>query len=133
MFKHISEVLDGMNYGKEVIIDLHGCDVTLFNRKDIERFFIELCDLIDMERCDLHFWDDVGVPESEKQTDPKTTGTSAIQFIITSNITLHSLDLLGTVYINVFSCKEFDELDTVNFCRDFFKGTLINYGAIERV
>ena len=44
-------------YGYELIIDLHQCDPTLFNRKDLTRFFDELCELIDMEQEDLHFWD----------------------------------------------------------------------------
>jgi hypothetical protein len=38
----------------------------------IERFCEELCELIDMERCDLHFWDDVGVAKDEQQTGPNT-------------------------------------------------------------
>jgi hypothetical protein len=41
------------NYGMEVIIDLHYCNVTKFNRKNLKKFFIELCDLIKVERCKL--------------------------------------------------------------------------------
>ena len=73
-------------YGQELILDLHGCDANRFTRSAIERFCEELCELIDMERCDLHFWDDVGVPEGERQNSPKTKGTSAVQFILTSTI-----------------------------------------------
>ncbi|MBI3301390.1 MAG: hypothetical protein HYZ72_04835 [Deltaproteobacteria bacterium] len=67
-------------YGQELILDLHGCDARRFTRREIEQFCEELCELIDMERCDLHFWDDVGVPEEEQQTHPKTKGTSAVQW-----------------------------------------------------
>ena len=95
-------------YGTELVLDLHGCNVEKFNRKEIESFFQELCDLIEVERCDLHFWDDVGVPREECQTDPKTSGTSAVQFILTSTIVIHTLDLVGSAYVNIFSCKEFD-------------------------
>ena len=49
-------------YGCELILDLHGCDARLFTRAAIEQFCEELCVLIDMERCDLHFWDDLDVP-----------------------------------------------------------------------
>lgn len=49
-------------YGLELIADLHNCDATQFTRSSIKAFLRELCDLIDMERCELHFWDDVGVP-----------------------------------------------------------------------
>ena len=34
------------SYGKEFILDLHGCDVTKFTRPAIERFCEELCELI---------------------------------------------------------------------------------------
>ncbi len=95
-------------YGKELILDLHGCDVGKFTRGSIQRYFIELCELIDMQRCDLHFWDDLDVPEDYQETDPKIKGTSAVQFILTSTIVIHTLDLMKTVYVNIFSCKEFD-------------------------
>ena len=61
--------ITGKPYGYELILDLFGCDVTKFNRADLEAFFVALCEEIDMEKCDVHFWDDVGVPEEEKQTD----------------------------------------------------------------
>ena len=108
-------------YGLELVLDLHDCDVAQFTRKAIEQYFVELCDLIGMERCELHFWDDVGVPEDEQQTDPKTKGTSAVQFILTSSVVIHTLDLLKAAYVNVFSCKEFDTNKAAEFTADRFK------------
>lgn len=110
-------------YGKEVILDLHNCDSNRFTRHSIERYFIEMCELIDMERCDLHFWDDVGVPKEEKQTDPKTKGTSAVQFILASTIVIHTLDLLRAAYINIFSCEEFDHDQVSQFTAKWFVST----------
>ena len=48
----------------------------------------QCCRIMGVTQCDLHFWDDVGVPESEQQTSPQTKGTSAVQFIITSSIVI---------------------------------------------
>lgn len=110
-------------YGQELLLDLHACDVRKFTRSAIRRFCEELCELIDMERCDLHFWDDVGVPESERQTDPKTKGTSAVQFILTSTIVIHTLDLMQTAYVNIFSCKEFDPDAAARFAAEWFGST----------
>ena len=107
-------------YGQELILDLHGCDVDRFTREAIERYCAELCVLIDMERCDLHFWDDVGVAENEQQTHPKTKGTSAVQFILTSTIVVHTLELLKTVYVNVFSCKAYDIDEATKFVAAWF-------------
>jgi len=107
-------------YGQEVVLDLHGCDERRFTRQSIEEFFVALCELIDMERCDLHFWDDEGVPVDEQQTDPKTKGTSAVQFILTSTIVIHTLDLMKAAYVNIFSCKEFDTDEAAQFTATWF-------------
>lgn len=122
-----------MSYGKELILDLHNCDPETFNRNSIKNYFVELCDLIDMEACDLHFWDDVGVPDEEKQTDPRTKGTSAIQFILTSNITIHTLDLMRAVYVNLFSCKDFDTDMASAFTGKYFKGNIVNRREVDRL
>ncbi len=110
-------------YGIELILDLHECDTSRFNRSAIEEFFTELCVRIDMDRCDLHFWDDVGVPDAEQQTNPKTKGTSAVQFILTSTIVIHTLDLMRAAYVNIFSCKEFDTDEAAEFTAKWFGST----------
>jgi len=107
-------------YGYELILDLHECDSSTFNRKGLDSFFTELCKLIEMERCEVHFWDDVGVPLEEQQTEPHTKGTSAVCFILTSTIVVHTLDLLKVVYVNIFSCKEFDPKTAEEFTRKWF-------------
>ena len=107
-------------YGFELVLDLHECDPSTFNRPDLDRFFTELCVLIDMERCEVHFWDDEGVPPEEQQTEPHTKGTSAVCFILTSTIVVHTLDLLKAVYINVFSCKRFDPEAAEGFAVEWF-------------
>ena len=110
-------------YGQELILDLHNCNTMTFTRESIERFCSELCEVIDMERCDLHFWDDEGVPEVEKETNPKTKGTSAVQFILTSTIVIHTLDLMKTAYVNIFSCEEFDTDEAAKFTAKWFGST----------
>ena len=108
------------HYGKELILDLHYCNVRKFNRQSLRQYFKEICILIDMQRAKLVFWDDVGVPVEEKQTLPHTTGTSAVQFILTSNITIHTLDKMERVYMNIFSCKDFDEVVAERFTVEYF-------------
>ena len=108
-------------YGVELILDLHGCDASKFTRKSIQQYFEQLCDLIDMQREELFFWDDVNVPEEERQTSPHTQGTSAVQFILTSSIVIHALDQLEAVYINIFSCKAYDPKVAENFSVEWFR------------
>lgn len=121
-----------MPYGYELILDIHGCDPGTFNRVSIKDFFKQLCKKIDMTQCELHFWDDVGVAPEEQQTSPHTKGTSAVQFILTSTIVIHTLDLLEKVYINIFSCKEFNSEIVKQFSEEWFKGTIVNNHFIER-
>ena len=80
-------------YGFELILDLHGCDVSKFNRKSIEGYMVAVCEAIGMVREDLHFWDYEGMPEEEIPKDSHLLGTSAVQFISTSNIVIHTLNL----------------------------------------
>jgi S-adenosylmethionine/arginine decarboxylase-like enzyme len=107
-------------YGYELVLDLHSCNSARFNRASIDAYFTQLCDLIDMERCEVHFWDDVGVSPEEQQVLPHTKGTSAVCFILTSSIVIHTLDLLGAVYVNIFSCKPFDPAAARQFTQNWF-------------
>jgi len=120
-------------YGKELILDLHRCDVSTFTRESIKSYFDRLCMAIDMTQCEMHFWDDLNTPDDEKQTSPHTKGTSAVQFILTSNITIHTLDELGNVYVNVFSCKDFDEFKAMNFSANWFRGIIANQHTLDRL
>ena len=121
------------DYGKEIILDLHDCNIEHFNRKDLTHFFKHLCKITDMEACDLHFWDDLYTPEEEKQTKPHLVGTSAIQFIKTSNITIHTLDIMKRVYLNFFSCKDFDANKVEKYVRNYFKGEIVNKVVTRRI
>lgn len=109
-----------MAYGKELILDLYGCDVSKFNRESIEEWLDKLCELIGMQQEDLHWWDYEGVPKGERSTEAHLLGTSAVQFITTSDIVIHTLDMLGECYINIFSCKDFDSSKAVEFTKDWF-------------
>lgn len=120
-------------YGIELILDLHGCDVVKFTRPSITEYFEKLCVLIDMQREDLHFWDDVGLSEEDKQTSPHTQGTSAVQFILTSSIVIHTLDQLQAVYINIFSCKVYDPKVAEKFSVEWFDATDCSARFIDRV
>ena len=121
-------------YGKQLIIDLHNCDDSKFNRKDLTQFFIELCALIDMKRCDLHFWDYEDSTQKEYDAEPDhLKGTSACQFISTSNIVIHTLDVLKTVYLDIFTCKDLDVKLAEAFCSNFFSGRIVHSEEVDRI
>jgi S-adenosylmethionine decarboxylase len=119
-------------YGNELILDLHLCDTTKFNRKDIKRYFEDLCKLINMKREDLHFWDYEGDPEGYKAAPVHLKGTTAVQFISTSNIVIHTVDDMRNAYINIFSCREFNPNTAQKFTMDYFKGLVVKAVFTER-
>jgi S-adenosylmethionine/arginine decarboxylase-like enzyme len=120
-------------YGIELVLDMHGCDASKFTRESITEYFKQLCDLIDMKREDLHFWDDIGVPDEDKQTSAHAQGTSAVQFILTSSIVIHTLDQLRAVYINIFSCKAYDPKVAEKFSVEWFGATECSARFLDRV
>ena len=120
-------------YGFELILDLHGCDVSTFTRQSLAEYFAALCEAIDMKRCDLHFWDDEGVPLEEQQTAPHTKGISAVQFILTSSIVIHTLELLEAAYVNIFSCKPFDRDVAEKLTKEWFGAKECRATFIERI
>lgn len=123
-------------YGKELILDLHNCNPSTFRRSIIGEFLSKCCEIMEVQQCELHFWDDEGLPEEECQTDPKTKGTTAIQFLLKSNITIHALDLLRSVYINAFSCGKFDfntSLSIQILAKETFGGEIVQNVLMDRL
>src|SRR3989338_5928466 len=115
------------NYGLELIIDMKGCDLSDLSRDKLQRFFIELCDLINMTRHgNPIFWED-------QSGIPHLNGISGFQFIETSNVVCHPLPLLKAVYLNIFSCKEFDTDKALNFCKKYWGATSENHTVVTRV
>ena len=120
-------------YGKELILDIHGCSPLRFSRESIENYFISLCNEIDMTRGPLYFWDYEGEPEEYAVAPSHLKGVSAIQFITTSNITIHTLDDLKRVYLNIFSCKDFNAEHVCKFSKGWFDGEIVNSKEMERI
>ncbi len=120
-------------YGFELVMDLHGCDVGKFTRRSIEGYMVTVCEAIDMKREDLHFWDYEGVPEEELPKEAHLLGTSAVQFITTSNIVIHTLEKLKAVYVNIFTCKEFDEKTAEQITKEWFGAKECKTRFIERI
>lgn len=119
-------------YGKELVLDVHGCNAEKFNRLDIGQYFDELCDLIEMKKAIRHFWDFKGFPEEYEKAPAHLKGTSAIQFITTSSIVIHALDVLQQVHLNIFSCKTFDTKKATEFTVKFFEGKVVQCVVLDR-
>jgi len=119
-------------YGKSVSMDVHGCNVGLFNRRDLRKFVKALCVEIDMIPAQLHWWD-YGADEVEKaKAPPHLKGVSVVQFIETSTIVVHTLDDLEVVYLDLFSCGDFESSEVIKFTENYFQGKVVNTQTMER-
>ena len=78
-------------WGYHLMLDCSGCNDNVSQREVIYTFIKDLVEQIDMVA----------------QGDPKQ-GYSLMQLITTSNICAHFMDLDGTAYFDIFSCKEYD-------------------------
>ncbi len=112
-------------FGMELAMDLKNCDPELIkDKKTIEMFVTELCLLIDVKP----YGDPIIVDFGE---DPRVSGFSMVQLIETSLISAHFVNQTNAIYMNIFSCKEFDEKKASEFVAGFFKAKdyekIINY------
>lgn len=115
------------SYGQELILDLHNCSTDKFNEEDLREFVSLLCAVIDMEPVELHVWTDENLPD-----ELHLKGTSLVQFIKTSDIVIHTLDRLEAVYLNIFTCKDFDPKAAERFCAEYFNGEVVQSTFINR-
>ncbi len=120
-----------MSYGKELIIDLYDCDVALFTKGGLWQYFVELAELTKMERCGDPHWFTMADLPPDAVDSPHLNGLYAVQFISTSNFTIHSL-YDGRMDLNLFTCKDFDPEHVLDFTTNYFKGEVRNVEVVTR-
>ena len=118
-------------YGREVILDVYDANSALFTRSHIESYFVKLCDALRLERADLHFWD-YDDPEERAAAPAHLKGVSAIQFVTTSSVVIHTLDETRQVLVNVFGCGEIDASVVERITIEYFGGHVANMQSIAR-
>jgi len=124
-------VLRRQAYGQEAIIDLHDVPLDRFHHKIVKDFAEKLCDEIGMQRGPVYAWgddEDLGTMHN-----PKADGLSCIQFLYSSSIVVHAIDELGKVFVNVFSCKNFDQEKVLRFALATFGGRVAAFHNIKRL
>jgi len=102
-------------WGLAASIDLHACKgETIRDAEMIKRFTVDLCELIGMKR----FGECTVVNFGE---DERVAGFSMTQLIETSLISAHFANATDTAYLDVFSCKFYDPVQTAEFAKAFFE------------
>jgi S-adenosylmethionine decarboxylase len=111
-------------FGYHLMLDCSGC-VRIDDRENIYNFVKELVERIGMT---AH-----GEPVIEYLLpgDPNQ-GYSLMQLITTSNICGHFIELDGTAYIDIFSCKEFDTDEAIAVVDKYFHPRKVRVNFLTR-
>ena len=113
------------HFGYHLMLDCSGCNTNFASRDTIYKFTKDLVNRIDMIA--------YGEPIIEYLLpgDPKQ-GYSLMQLITTSNICGHFMELDGTAYFDIFSCKEFDINTAQNVVKKYFNPKKIKVNFLTR-
>jgi len=102
-------------WGWHLALNLYGCSYERITSAEvIYDFVIELCERIKMRR----FGEPTIVNFGD---DPRVTGYSLVQLIETSNICAHFANASCAVYLDIFSCKQFEPQIAAAFCIETFQ------------
>jgi S-adenosylmethionine/arginine decarboxylase-like enzyme len=102
-------------WGWHLAVDAAGCDISAITNGDtIKEFSKALVEAIDMKA----YGDPIAVHFAAH--DPSKGGYTLVQLIETSNICAHFVDSTGEMYLDVFSCKEFDPNIVLETISTFF-------------
>lgn len=112
-------------WGYHLMLDCSGCD-RITDADNIRAFVKELVTAIDMVAVG-ETWIErtaIGMPDKE--------GFSMYQLIVTSNISAHFIDEARHIYLDVFSCKEFDIETVKDVVATYFNPTKMKVNFITR-
>lgn len=102
-----------MFWGKLCSINLYECNPKKIRSKEYIREFVKkICVKINMKP--------YGPCIVKRFGKDSLEGFSAVQFIETSSITLHFDETENRAFIDVFSCKDFNEKTAERFSKEFF-------------
>ena len=114
-------------WGYHLMLDCDNCDIKkMTDKNNIKLFIKELVGAINMVAVGEPWIEEtaIGIPEKE--------GFSMYQLIVTSNISAHFVNLPKQIYLDVFSCKEFNKQFVIEVVSKFFNPTSINQNFIIR-
>ncbi len=118
-------LVDGVYYyGKHLVLGATGCNDNLLSTTEITQFLKQLVVRIDMVA--------YGEPLVARFGSGIEEGISGVQLIETSAITVHTNDMARDLYLDVFSCKGYNEEDVLAFVDEIFAPTQSNYQILLR-
>jgi S-adenosylmethionine/arginine decarboxylase-like enzyme len=108
---------------------MEGCDQDRLN--DLNVVFQTLKDLVKV--IEMQALGEPHVVNYTESEDPLDIGVTGFQCITTSHISFHSYPLRnGQVFIDIFSCKEFNVEKAITYLKLAYKPVIVDYEVIQR-
>lgn len=112
-------------WGKHLVLEASGCDLDkMSDEANVAAFNKYLVEAIDMKQHSKEFIATFGHGE--------LFGITLLTPISTSNIAGHFANDLKTIFLDVFSCKDFDEKVVLDVMTKFFGATTFDYQVLLR-
>lgn len=112
-------------WGYHLMLDCSGCDEYAIRDADtIYKFTKQLVNDIDMVA--------YGEPQIVNFGSGNKAGYSLVQLIETSNICGHFVNEDNTMYLDVFSCKPYDNDIVIGLVKKYFKSIKIRINYVTR-
>jgi len=112
------------SWGFHMMIDMSSCNKKMDDEDDVRAFFDVLIQILDMKK--------LSSITIKRVDSEEGRGLSAVQLITTSSITFHGDDVNKCVYLDVFSCKDFDRPKVLSLVQKYFTPKRISHKFIYR-
>jgi len=110
--RQMTEAEETQHWGFHLMLDISGCNDNIKDGEKLTQFIKDLVEAIKMKA--------VGEPVIKKFGRDGLFGYSVVQLIETSSITFHLIEETMTAYLDVFSCKDFDQEIVIAMVKERF-------------
>ena len=117
-------------FGTHLILDADDCQGKINDRKHIQSFINTLVEEMGMKKVGETIFEYFEDNDYNRERD--IVGYSVVQIISLSNITIHINEISKTVYLDVFTCGDFDDTKIGLIFSDYFQAQKIKKRILTR-
>ena len=113
--------MDKKPFGVVLMIDADECIGNMSSKKHIQSFIDKLVELMGMHKKGETIFEWFEYNDYNIERD--IVGFSVVQIISLSSITMHINEISKTIYLDIFTCGNLDDIEVALLFSNFFKPT----------
>lgn len=113
-----------LHYGKQLLVNAGSCDQRIREIDTMAKFIAELPARVGMKA--------FGEAQVYRFGDGNEVGLSGVQLLYSSAIVIHTNDLECDLYLDLFSCRDFDESDVIDHIVSHFSPKTHDHQVVYR-